>query len=233
MRKTKPNLGGLGYMGNSHRRVGPGSPGGETCETNPIWPRRQDAGRAWRRAALRAGATPDQVGGRLYEGPKRAKRSQFGPGSGVNAQNKPNLVTRESTLNGSVKWSYGRFACDVPRKNKANSSIVDCTHETPSHTSGCGGEVLLLPARRESVSWSGMTLLGLLSILGGLLFLASAGAHLYVRVRLRPGRDSDLDHCYYEFEDRHPGYARYNRWLQITLGAASLGILLLFLGIVF
>jgi hypothetical protein len=90
-----------------------------------------------------------------------------------------------------------------------------------------------LPAGRESVSWSGMTLLGLLSILGGLLFLASAGAHLYVRVRLRPGRDSDLDHYYYEFEDRHPGYARYNRWLQITLGAASLGILLLFLGIVF
>ena len=73
---------------------------------------------------------------------------------------------------------------------------------------------------------------GLLSIAGGLLFLVSAAAHLYVRVRLRPKRGSDLDHYYYEFEDRHPTYARYSRWLQITLGAASLGILLLFLGIV-
>jgi hypothetical protein len=78
-----------------------------------------------------------------------------------------------------------------------------------------------------------MTLLGLLSISGGFLFLAATAAHLYVRVRLRPGRDSDLDHYYHEFEDQHPGYARYNTWLQITLGAASLGILLLFLGIVF
>jgi hypothetical protein len=78
-----------------------------------------------------------------------------------------------------------------------------------------------------------MTFLGLLSVLGGFLFLASAAAHLYVRVRLRPRRGSDLDHYYYELEDQHPGYARYNRWLQITLGAASLGILLLFLGIVF
>jgi hypothetical protein len=147
MRKTKPNLGELGYMGNSHRRVGPGSPGGETCETNPISPRRQDAGRAWRRAPLYAGATPDQVGGRLYEGPKRAKRTQFWPGSGVNAQNKPNLATRELTLNNVVKGSYGRFACVVPRKNKANFSIADCSHETLSHTSGgCGRNTVAVHA---------------------------------------------------------------------------------------
>jgi hypothetical protein len=78
-----------------------------------------------------------------------------------------------------------------------------------------------------------MMLSRLLSIIGGFLFLLSVAAHLYVRVRLRPGRDSDLDHYYHEFEDQHPGYARYNRWLQITLGGASVGILLLFLGIVF
>jgi len=68
---------------------------------------------------------------------------------------------------------------------------------------------------------------------GGVLFLASVAAHLYVRLRLRPGEDSDLDDYYHEFEDQHPGYARYTRWLQITLAGAAIGILLLFLGTVF
>jgi hypothetical protein len=69
-----------------------------------------------------------------------------------------------------------------------------------------------------------------LYILGGFLFLASAIAHLYVRVRLRPRDDSDLDNYYHEFEDQHPEYARYTRWLQITMGGAALGLLLTFVG---
>ncbi len=73
----------------------------------------------------------------------------------------------------------------------------------------------------------------LLYIAGGFLFLLSAVAHLCVRVRLRPRDDSDLDDYYHEFEDQHPGYAKYAHWLQITLGGAALGILLLFLGLVF
>jgi hypothetical protein len=73
-------------------------------------------------------------------------------------------------------------------------------------------------------------MLMLLYILGGFLFLASAAAHLYVRLRLRPGEDSDLDDCYHEFEDQHPQYARYTRWLQITVSGAALGILLMFVG---
>jgi len=75
-------------------------------------------------------------------------------------------------------------------------------------------------------------MLTVLYLTGGLLFLISAGAHLYVRLRLRPGEDSDLDDYYHEFEDQHPQYARYARWLQITMGGAVLGILLLFLGAV-
>jgi len=71
----------------------------------------------------------------------------------------------------------------------------------------------------------------LLYIAGGLLFLISAIAHLAVRIRLRPGDASDLDDYYYEFEDQHPEYARYTRWLRITVGGAALGVLLLFLGI--
>ena len=72
-----------------------------------------------------------------------------------------------------------------------------------------------------------------LSIAGGFLFLLSLLAHLYVRVYLRPKGKSDLDDYYYEFEDRHRAYARYTRWLQISLGGAALGMLLLFLGVIF
>ncbi len=73
----------------------------------------------------------------------------------------------------------------------------------------------------------------MLSIAGGLLFLLSLVAHLGVRVYLRPKGKSDLDNVYYEFEDQHPAYARYTRWLQISLGGAALGVLLLFLGMIF
>ncbi len=78
-----------------------------------------------------------------------------------------------------------------------------------------------------------MIITGLLYIIGGFLFLASAIAYVYVRIRLRPGADSDLDDYYHEFEDQHPEYARYTKWLRITLGGVALGILLLFLGIAF
>jgi len=73
-----------------------------------------------------------------------------------------------------------------------------------------------------------MIVLKFLYIAGGVLFLASLAAHIYVRVRLRPS-DSELDDYYYEFEDQHPEYARYTKWLRITLGGAALGIALLFL----
>jgi hypothetical protein len=78
-----------------------------------------------------------------------------------------------------------------------------------------------------------MMIAGMLYVLGGFLFLASSAAHVYVRVRLRPRGDSDLDDYYYEFEDMHPGYAKYTRWLRITLSGAVVGALLLFLGIAF
>jgi hypothetical protein len=76
-----------------------------------------------------------------------------------------------------------------------------------------------------------MIMLRFLYIAGGVLFLASVAAHVFVRVRLRPS-DSELDDYYYELEDLHPGYARYTRWLRITIGGAALGIALLFLGFV-
>jgi len=72
-----------------------------------------------------------------------------------------------------------------------------------------------------------------LYLTGGCLFLVSLVAHVYVRIHLRPGPDSDLEECYYEFEDQHPGYARYTKWLRITTSGAAAGVLLLFLGLVF
>ena len=68
--------------------------------------------------------------------------------------------------------------------------------------------------------------------IGGLLFLLSAAAHIYVRVRAKRWYDEDLDDYYHEVEDRHPGLARYERWVQVTLGGVVIGALLLLLAIV-
>ena len=64
-------------------------------------------------------------------------------------------------------------------------------------------------------------------IISGLLFLASATAHLYVRIRLRP-TDPDLDSYYHEFEEQHPQYTRYTKWLRITFAGIVISMLLLF-----
>ena len=72
-----------------------------------------------------------------------------------------------------------------------------------------------------------------LYLIGGFLFLVSLVAHVYVRIRLRPGPDSDLEEYHYEFEDQHPDYARYTKWLRVTTSGAAAGVLLLFLGLVF
>ena len=72
----------------------------------------------------------------------------------------------------------------------------------------------------------------ILYIVAGPLFLVSMAAHLYVRVRLRPKEDSDLEDYYHEFEDQHPDYARYLKWSRITFIAATTGALLLFVATV-
>jgi hypothetical protein len=69
----------------------------------------------------------------------------------------------------------------------------------------------------------------ILYIIAGPLFLISLAAHLYVRFRLRPRDDSDLDDYYHEFENHHPDFARYTKWSQITFAGAVISVLLLFL----
>lgn len=72
----------------------------------------------------------------------------------------------------------------------------------------------------------------LMMLLGGSLFIISTAAHIYAKVRLRPHDDSDLDDYYHEFEERHPGLARYNAWCRVTLTGVILSMLLIFLAIV-
>ncbi len=72
----------------------------------------------------------------------------------------------------------------------------------------------------------------LLYIIAGPLFLISIGAHFYVKIRLRPKENSDLEDYYYEFEEHHPDYANYLKWSRITFIAAAVGALLLFIAVV-
>ncbi|MHC4619038.1 MAG: hypothetical protein ACYTEQ_14940 [Planctomycetota bacterium] len=71
-----------------------------------------------------------------------------------------------------------------------------------------------------------------LYIIAGPLFIVSVAGHIYVKTRLRPKEGSDLDDYYHEFEDRHPEYARYLKWSKITLTAAVISMLLLFIAAV-
>lgn len=68
-------------------------------------------------------------------------------------------------------------------------------------------------------------------ILGGFLILGSLAVHIYARIWLRPRDDAELDEIYYEFEDGHPGYAKYSRWLKATVVAGALGLLLMFVAV--
>jgi hypothetical protein len=70
-------------------------------------------------------------------------------------------------------------------------------------------------------------------VLGGLLILASLVAQIYARVWLRPRDEPELDEVYYEFEDEHPGYARYTRWLKTSIATGALGMLLMFAAVAF
>jgi len=72
----------------------------------------------------------------------------------------------------------------------------------------------------------------ILWIIAGPLFVISLIAHIYVKLRLRPKEGSDLDDYYYEFEDQHPGFAKYTKWSNITFTAAVISMLLLFIAAV-
>ena len=51
---------------------------------------------------------------------------------------------------------------------------------------------------------------------------------MYVKIVLRPKDDSDLDEYHYEFEDRHPQLARYEKWGRMAFIGVIIGMLMLF-----
>ena len=71
-----------------------------------------------------------------------------------------------------------------------------------------------------------------LYIIAGVLLLVSVAGHIYVKVRLRPGQDSDIDDYYHEFEHLHPAYAKYLKWSKITLAGVAISMVLLLLAAV-
>lgn len=68
----------------------------------------------------------------------------------------------------------------------------------------------------------------ILYIIACSVFLSAIAGHIYVKLRLRPGDDPDFDDYYHEFEDQHPGFARYEKWSRITFAAAVVSALVLF-----
>jgi hypothetical protein len=72
----------------------------------------------------------------------------------------------------------------------------------------------------------------LLSV-GSLLFIISVIAHIYVKLKLRPKQDSDFDEIYWEFEDTHADFSRYDKLSQVTFIGAVIGAILLFLAVIF
>ena len=71
----------------------------------------------------------------------------------------------------------------------------------------------------------------ILLIIAAPLFILALASHIYVRVKLNPKNDPELDDCYYEFEEQHPGYSRYLKWSKITFTTIVVSALLLFLAV--
>ena len=69
-----------------------------------------------------------------------------------------------------------------------------------------------------------------LCIVGGVLFLIAVAGQIVVRLYLKPGPE-ELDGLYYEFEEGHPAYRRYQHWYRVTLWIGTVALLLLFAGI--
>lgn len=76
-----------------------------------------------------------------------------------------------------------------------------------------------------------MPLKTILMLAAGIMFWAGLAGFLHTVIKLRPPKESDLDDCYYEFEDQHPALARYNKWRNIWLSCVFIAMLLLFAAI--
>ena len=60
------------------------------------------------------------------------------------------------------------------------------------------------------------------------LFLIGVGGYVLVRLKLRPG-EKETEQTYYEYEERHQAFRRYELWSRFTLTLIVLSMLLAFL----
>lgn len=68
----------------------------------------------------------------------------------------------------------------------------------------------------------------LLGIAGIIVFTVSFVAYFYVRAKYKPRFDDELDDVYWEFEEQHPDYAKYQQYSNIAFVAACIGAIMLF-----
>ena len=73
-----------------------------------------------------------------------------------------------------------------------------------------------------------MNLKILLILIAGPLFLIGVIGHIVVRLKLRPG-NREMEESYYEFEDRHPAFRRYEFWSRLMIALIAASMLMLFL----
>ena len=103
---------------------------------------------------------------------------------------------------------------------KSRDSLVKCMQVEIWHLASAYGNII------------GMAALKLILILSACpMFLVAIATHIVVKLKLRPGDDSDFDEYHYEFEDHHPDFARYSKWSRITFITAEISALLLFIAI--
>ena len=74
-----------------------------------------------------------------------------------------------------------------------------------------------------------MNIMAIIYLISCPMFLLSLAAHFYVKIKLRPGKDSGIDDYYHEFEHQHPDMMRYATWSKITFISTAFCSLILFL----
>lgn len=65
-------------------------------------------------------------------------------------------------------------------------------------------------------------------LIAGPVFILASVAHIIIRLKMRNNL-GDLDEYYWEFEDQHPDYARYQKYSTISFIAAAVSALAIFL----
>ena len=72
----------------------------------------------------------------------------------------------------------------------------------------------------------------IICLIAGPVFLLALGAHIYIKLKFKIGRDSDFDDYYHEFEDSYPQLAQQKKWSQASFTIAAIAALLLFIAAV-